>query len=166
MQVEAILAIATNGVIGNRNSLPWRLADDLQYFKQVTSGHAVVMGRKTHQSIGRALPQRVNLVLTTGHDKLAEGVIPVGSVYHAIEATEQLGAEKLFVIGGPSLWMAFGDYLTQVHLTRVHGTPEGDTRFIIPYHWYSWEYELAGKLKKENSRNEYPFETWLLTRPN
>lgn len=120
----AIVAMADNGVIGRGNGLPWHLPDDLRRFKALTMGHALLMGRRTHDSIGRALPGRRNLVLTRNAAWRAPGCEAVASldeaVARALDAT-------LFVIGGAEVFSLAWPVVGRLELTEVHADPEGDT---------------------------------------
>lgn len=124
--LSLIVAIAENGVIGRNNALPWHISEDLRYFKQVTSGKTVIMGRKTYQSIGRPLPNRINIVITRDRTFAAEGVL----VAHSLdEALTKAGDGEAVVIGGSSL---FGEALQRAdrfYLTEVHRAYEGDVHF-------------------------------------
>ncbi len=121
----AIVAMADNGVIGRGNGLPWHLPDDLRRFKSLTMGHAILMGRRTFESIGRALPGRLNLVLTRNPAWQAPGCQVVGTPLAAIAAA---GDSELFVIGGAEVFSIFWPQVRRLELTEVHGDIEGDTR--------------------------------------
>jgi len=122
-----IAAVAANGVIGSGGALPWRLPEDLKYFKRLTQGHTVIMGRKTWESIGRALPGRRNLVVTrqTGY------VAPEASVAPSLEAALEAcaGEAAVYVIGGAELYRAALPLADQLLLTEIHRDFAGDTRF-------------------------------------
>lgn len=147
MKVTAIAAVASNGVIGNNNQLPWHLPEDLAYFKKVTTGHPVIMGRKTFESIGRPLPNRANIVLTGNPDwQCTAGllvryptIIPhtgtcvavVNSLEVAVEWLQMDGFKQAFIIGGTSIYrQAFQtSYVDEVLITEVHKDFEGDAYF-------------------------------------
>lgn len=124
MIISLIYAISANGVIGLNNGLPWRLPADLKYFKRLTTGHPVVMGRKTWQSIGKPLPQRTNIIITRQADFAAPGCW----VAHSVEAGLALcpANEEVFVIGGAEIYRQALVYAHKVYLTRVHGHFAGD----------------------------------------
>ena len=126
MSLSLIVAVAENGVIGRDNALPWHIPEDLRYFKQVTSGKTVIMGRKTFQSIGRPLPNRTNIVITRDPAFHAENVL----VAHGLdEALAKAGDSEAMVIGGSSL---FGEALARAdrfYLTEIHRAYEGDVQF-------------------------------------
>ncbi len=121
----AIVAVADNGVIGRANGLPWRLPDDLKRFKALTMGHALLMGRRTYDSIGRALPGRLNLVLTRNPGWRAPGCEPVSSLD---AARKRAGDLTLFVIGGAEVFALSWPIVGRLELTEVHADVEGDTR--------------------------------------
>jgi dihydrofolate reductase len=120
----AIVAMADNGVIGRGNGLPWHLPDDLRRFKALTMGHALLMGRKTHDSIGRALPGRLNLVLTRNAGWRAPGCEAVASLDAAVARASDA---MLFVIGGAEVFSLAWPIVGRLELTEVHAEPEGDT---------------------------------------
>ena len=131
MQLSLICAMATNRVIGRDNALPWHLSEDLKYFKRTTMGKCIIMGRKTWESIGRLLPGRTHIVVTTSPHYQAEGIHVVHSISDAIQfAREQAvknGTEEAFVIGGAALYAAALPLADRFHLTRVHAIVDGDT---------------------------------------
>lgn len=129
MIVSLIAAVAENGVIGRDGALPWSLPADLRHFRTLTTGHHVVMGRRTHDSIGRALPERVNLVLTHRPESLAPGCRAVASLDEALRIAREAGESELFVIGGAALYALALPLADRVHLTRVAATIDGDVRF-------------------------------------
>lgn len=126
MTLSLIVAVAENGVIGRDNALPWHIPEDLRYFKQVTSGKTVIMGRKTFQSIGRPLPNRTNIVITRDPAFQAEGVILAGSLDDALSKT---GGGEAMVIGGSSLFLEALPRAERFYLTEIHRAYEGDVRF-------------------------------------
>jgi dihydrofolate reductase len=142
-RIETILvaAIGENGVIGRDNALPWRLKSDLQYFKRVTMGKPVVMGRKTYVSIGKPLPGRTNIVVTRDKTFSAPGVITALSVPEAMriarEDARERGADAIAVIGGTEIFEQTIADADRLVLTRVHLSPEGEATFpaIDPKMW-------------------------------
>ncbi len=134
MKLAIIVAAAKNGVIGCNNQLPWHLPQDLKYFKSVTLGKPVIMGRKTYESIGKPLPGRPNIVITRSKDwSAAEGVIVAGSFEQALfEAQSLLAAEsagEAIVIGGAEIYRLALQLADRVYLTYVDIEPEGDAFF-------------------------------------
>ncbi len=127
-RLAIIAAVARNGVIGRDGDLPWRLPEDLRHFKRTTKGHAVIMGRKTWESIGRPLPGRTNIVVTRQSDYAASGCSVVPSLEAALELAWR-SDEQPFVIGGAGLYAAALPLATKLFLTEVHEEVEGDTHF-------------------------------------
>ena len=136
MIISLVVAAAENGVIGKDNKLPWHLPDDWKRFKQLTKGKTVIMGRKTYESIGRPLPDRRNIVLSSTIKEIP-GVEVVSDIDALLEELEKNLPEdgEVFVIGGADLfdqWLAdaFAPFVAgRVYLTRVHADIEGDTFF-------------------------------------
>jgi dihydrofolate reductase len=137
--ISLIVARDLNGVIGRDNALPWRLPADLRLFKTVTMGKPMLMGRRTFDSIGRALPGRVNLVLTRDRAWQAPGTVAVHSLDEAFEKTQ--GALELMVIGGAELFRLVLPLAERIYLTDVQATLSGDTRFpdLAPEEWRELE---------------------------
>jgi dihydrofolate reductase len=122
-----IAAVAANGVIGADNRLPWRLPEDLKRFRALTTGHAVIMGRKTWESLPHALPQRQNIVVTRQSDYLAEGAEIAHSFAEALALVRLPGA--VFCIGGGEIYRAALPFATTLYLTEIARDFEGDARF-------------------------------------
>ncbi|WP_069764457.1 dihydrofolate reductase [Streptomyces sp. LUP47B] len=136
-----IVAASENDVIGQNGDLPWHIPGDLQYFREVTQGHAVVLGRLTHESIvarlGRPLPRRTNVVVSTSARPASGDVHWQPSVTSALATAEALeravGNDEVFVIGGASVYRQALATVDRIYLTRVHGHVEGDSR--MPSGW-------------------------------
>ncbi len=126
-RIALVVAIARNGVIGAGNALPWRLPEDLKYFKALTMGHCVVMGRKTFESIGRLLPGRQNVIVTRRTDYTVPGARVVHSVEEALEACER--KDEIFVIGGAGLFRDLIDRADRMYVTELLQDFEGDVYF-------------------------------------
>ena len=155
----AIVAMADNGVIGRDNGLPWHLPDDLKRFKALTMGHAVLMGRKTFDSIGRALPGRRNLVLTRNATWRSPGCEGVASIDDALAAA---GDSTLFVIGGAEVFSAFWPMIRRLELTEVHAAVEGDTR-LDAFDRLQWR-ETFREDHAADARHAFPFSFVTLVR--
>ena len=125
--VYLIAAVAANGVIGAQGRLPWHLPEDLKHFKRLTTGHAVIMGRRTWDSIGRALPQRDNIVVTRQPGFQASGARVAASFGDALALSA--GAGVAFVIGGGQLYRAALPHAAGLVLTEIHRAYEGDATF-------------------------------------
>jgi len=131
--IAIVVAVSENGVIGNDNALPWRLPRDLQYFKSVTLGHPIVMGRKTFDSIGRPLPGRTNIVVTRQTNWIAPGVEVAHSLDAAIKlassAAEAAGVPRVMIIGGAEFYAQILPECDRLYLTEVHADVDGDAYF-------------------------------------
>ena len=134
--ISIIVAVAENGVIGSGNQMPWHITEDLRRFKAITSGHPVVMGRKTFESLGRALPNRINVVITRNPDYAAEGATVVGSLEDAMGMFP--AGEEVFVIGGGEIYRQAMDVADRLYITHVGVAFDGDTHFpeIDPQRWH------------------------------
>ena len=124
--VSVIVAIAENGVIGDKNALLWNIKEDMRRFRTTTTGHPVIMGRKTYESIGRPLPKRTNVVITRG-DVVFEGCEMAHSLEEAISMFPQ--EEEIFIIGGAQIYSQALSLADKLYLTIVHRSYEGDTSF-------------------------------------
>jgi dihydrofolate reductase len=151
--VALIAAVAENGVIGRDGALPWSLPADLRRFREITTGHHVVMGRRTHASIGRALPQRTNLVLTSRPELVAPGCRVVRDLGEALQVARDAGESEAFVIGGAALYAAALPRATRIYLTRVRAAVDGDVRFpdLDPGRWR----EVSRQLRPPDERNAH-----------
>ncbi len=132
MIISAIVAKSLNHVIGKNNQLPWHLPADLKHFKALTLNHHVLMGRKTFESIGKPLPQRVSIVLSKGADALAvqaENLIWVNALETGIAWAEKQGEKELFIIGGAEVYRLSMPLWHRLYVTEVHTLTEGDAFF-------------------------------------
>jgi dihydrofolate reductase len=153
MRLILIAAVADGGVIGRANTLPWYLPADLRRFKQLTTGHTVIMGRKTYESMGRPLPNRRNLVITGSKDFRPAGVTLVPSMEDALKLAKDDG--DVFVIGGARVFEAALPVADRLELTRVHAAIPGDVYFP-PFNPADWT--LASEEKHPaDDRNQYPY---------
>ncbi|MDH3747107.1 MAG: type 3 dihydrofolate reductase [Gammaproteobacteria bacterium] len=130
MRISLIVAASANHVIGVRGKLPWHLPNDFKYFKQNTLGKPVVMGRHTWDSIGRALPDRHNIVITRQADFVAQSATVAASRAQVLEAAGD--ADELMIIGGAQIYQLFFELATRIYLTRVNAEVDGDTFFPQP----------------------------------
>jgi len=149
--ISFVVAMALNDVIGRNNALPWHLPADLKHFKEVTMGKPILMGRKTFASIGRALPGRVNIVLTRDTHWSVDGVAVVHSVPEALEVCRD--APELAVIGGAEVFQLLLASATRIHLTRIQADVPGDARFPR-VDWSHWK-ELDSRRLRADERNAY-----------
>lgn len=128
-RIALIAAQAENRVIGLDNKMPWHLPEDLQYFKKITLGKPVIMGRKTFESIGRPLPGRTNIVVTRQSDWRAEGVVTASGLEQALSLAERESPDELMVIGGAQIYAEALPLAQRIYLTQIHKEIEGDAWF-------------------------------------
>lgn len=129
-EIIIIVAFSKNGrIIGNNGRIPWTLPEDLQHFKELTTGNAIIMGRKTFESIGRALPERMNIVVTRNKDFCVEDAYIAKSPEKAIEIAKNAGYKKIFICGGQQIYQQMMDYADYIYATEVCGEYEGDAFF-------------------------------------
>jgi dihydrofolate reductase len=135
MRISLIVAAAANNVIGMDGGLPWRLPDDLKRFKNLTMGKPIIMGRRTYVSIGRALPGRTNIVLTSNADYMAQGCEIATRIDQALAFAGE--ADEAMIIGGARVYESFLPMAERIYLTRVRAKIDGDAYFpeIDPEEW-------------------------------
>lgn len=160
MRVSLLVAVSENGVIGRDNQLPWHLPNDLKYFKNLTWGLPILMGRKTFDSIGKPLPGRKSIVITRNRHWQHQGVEVVHSLEEAIEKATGYGAKEIFVIGGAEIFETCLPTATRLYLTRIHHAFEGDVFFprIDEKVW-----ELASSRfceKDEKNGYDHTYQVW------
>ena len=129
MLVSAIVAAARNRVIGKDNQIPWYLSSDLKYFKRMTLGHHIIMGRKSFESIGRPLPKRTNIIITRDPYYVASGCLVARSLTEALSMAADNEETEVFIIGGGQIYNLSLDQLDKIYLTEVDAEPEGDVYF-------------------------------------
>jgi dihydrofolate reductase len=153
VNISIIVATDEHGLIGRDNDLPWKLSADLQYFRRVTMGKPLIMGRNTHESIGRALPGRKNIILTKNIEYLVDGCSVVHTVDEALHACNDV--EEVVVMGGASLYQQFLPQANKLHLTLVHARLDGDTWFP---EWDKNEWrEISREDHPADDKNNYPY---------
>ena len=155
MGVSLIAAIAENNVIGKDNDLIWRLPADLKFFKETTSGHAIIMGRKNYESIGRPLPNRQNIIITRNPEYQVEGCLVVNSLEAALEAAQANGDTEPFIIGGGEIYKMALPLVDKMYITRVHEEFDGDT-FFPDVDYSKWD-ELKRERREPDEKNVHPF---------
>lgn len=161
MKLALIAAYSQNRVVGFDNKLPWHLPEDLQYFKRCTSGKAIIMGRKTFESIGRPLPNRTNIVITRNAQFQAEGVKVVSNLEDAIEMAKAVndvnGVDEVMVIGGATIYELALPLADRLYLTHVHAHIEGDAYFpeVDFSKWH--EMQRADYAASESNPYDYSF---------
>ena len=162
MIISMIVARSENGVIGKDNQLPWHLPADLKQFKAITMGHTIIMGRKTFESIGKALPGRRSIVVSRNPEFKAEGAEVVNSLGEGLKACR--GEDEVFIIGGASLYQkAFElNIIQRVYLTVIFADFEGDTFFEIPDE-NKWR-KISSQSFQPDEKNAWPFTFYVLER--
>jgi dihydrofolate reductase len=160
MILTLVVAAARNNVIGKDNQLLWRLPNDMRYFKNVTWGMPVVMGRKTFESLGKPLAGRTNIVLTRNSSWKVDGATTVKSLDDAIFLAKQMDVKELMVIGGGEIYKMVMPKANRIHLTRVEAEPEGDAWFpeIDPLLWKMVREEKY--TADEKHQYAYSFQVW------
>lgn len=159
MKIALIAAFAQNLVVGIDNTLPWHLPEDLKYFKRTTSGKAIIMGRKTYDSIGRPLPNRTNIVVTRNTEFSADGIVVVNSLEAAIKHAESVnhinGVEEVMIIGGAAIYETALPMADRLYITHVHANVDGDA-FFPKVNFENWN-EVAREDFNKDESNPYDY---------
>ncbi|MCM8811586.1 MAG: dihydrofolate reductase [Candidatus Omnitrophica bacterium] len=154
MTVSIIVAVSQNGVIGANNKLPWHLPADLKRFKQLTLGHPVIMGRKTFESIGKPLPGRTNIVVTSRKDYPCCGALTAPSLQEALRICEEKQENRVFVIGGASIYKQAEPLADEILLTLIREQFQGDATF-------QWNRNLWREAERSDhpadEKNRFPY---------
>jgi dihydrofolate reductase len=162
MRISLIVAKSENNVIGKNNQLPWHLKDDLQNFKKLTMGHHILMGRKTFDSIGKALPGRMSLVISSEPKANAEHVLWFNSIFRAIKQAERSGETELFIIGGEKIYKYALSLVDRIYLTEVRATVEGNVYFP-QLSLKNWK-KVSDQLFTKNADNDFDYSVQVLDR--
>ncbi len=142
MIISLVAAVSSNGVIGVDGGLPWRLPADLRFFKRLTTGHTIIMGRRTWDEIRRPLPDRRNIVITRNRDADFPGAEPAPDLASALARARSAGDTEVFVIGGGEIYRQALPLADRMYLTEVHADVDGDTHFPA---WDSAEWRVAAE---------------------
>jgi dihydrofolate reductase len=156
MIVSLIAAASENNVIGKDNWMPWDLPAELAYFRNVTRGKTVIMGRKTYDSVGRPMPNRHNIIVSRNAGLTIPGVDVVGSVEEALELARKDNLDEIFVTGGEQIYRAALPYADRIYLSRVHTTIEGGEAFFPEFDENQWKIVSAEKYESD-AENAIPF---------
>ncbi len=124
-----VCAIGAQREIGKSNQLLWHIPEDFKYFKELTSGHVIIMGKKTFESIGRPLPNRTNIVITRDENFKAEGIVVANSIEDAISKASEIERDEIFIIGGGQIYTQAMRFTDKLYLTIVDGKFDADTFF-------------------------------------
>ena len=152
MSISIIVAMSRNRVIGRENKLPWRLPEDLKHFKEITLGHPVIMGRKTFESIGKALPGRDNIVISRNERYRASGATVVGSLDEALALRKK---EDAFVIGGEKIFRLALPRAEKLYITLIEEEVDGDTFF--PEIDWDKDFEIVEQTDAMVSNDNIPY---------
>jgi len=160
MNISLVVAAADNNIIGKDNQLLWHLPNDLKFFKNVTWGMPVIMGRKTFEALGKPLAGRKNIVITRQKGWKAEGAVVVGSLDDALFLVKEMDVKEPMVIGGGEIYRLAFEKARRIYITRVEATPKGDTSFpaIDPAKW-----KLVSQKNHEADEKHaynYSFQVW------
>jgi len=160
MIVSLVVAASENNAIGKNNQLLWHLPNDLKFFKNITWGMVVVMGRKTFESVNKPLPGRINIVITRQADWTSEGTITAVDLKDGLIKAEATNCKEIFIIGGGEIYKQSMAVADKIYITRVHATLEGDTFFpeISEDYWKLTSNDEFGK--DEKNQYTYSFQTW------
>ncbi|MDP3793098.1 MAG: dihydrofolate reductase [bacterium] len=161
-KISIIVAIGENWVMGKQGGLPWRLPADLKHFKALTTGHTVIMGRKTFDSIGRPLPNRTNIVMSRNNDLTIPGCIRVKSVEEALDAAPD--NQDIFIVGGGEIYQQSLPFVQQIYLTRIDHKFEGDI-FFPELNSSEW-IEIDKKNLEADEKNPYNYSVSIFQRKN
>ncbi|MEP3525935.1 MAG: dihydrofolate reductase [Hyphomicrobiales bacterium] len=159
--ISLIAAVAGNNVIGADNDMPWRLSTDLKRFKAVTMGKPIIMGRRTFESVGKALPGRLNVVVTRNQSLKLEGAVLSNSLDDAIIIAKveafKTGQDELMITGGGQIYASAMEYADRLYITHVDATPNGDTYFpkIDEEEWKIVFEEEVPRGEKDNAATIY-----------
>lgn len=161
MEISIIVAVSRNQVIGVDNQLPWHLPTDLKYFKNLTINHPILMGRKTFDSIGRALPKRENIVITRNANFSHDGILVKNSIDEAIEYCKQNNYDEVFIIGGDTIYKQCLSIATKIYLTKVDIEIQNGNAFFPKLNENEWELvsSVKGELDEKNVLN-HTFEVY------
>ena len=161
MTISMIVAASENNAIGKDNKLPWHQPADLKFFKNTTWGMPIVMGRKTFEAMGKALPGRTNIVITTNPDWKAEGATSVTSIGDALKAAEATNCKEIFITGGGEIFKQSLNIADKIYLTRIYAKIEGDA-FFPEIDEAVWEKDFEKKVPAdEKNKFDMSFQTWV-----
>ncbi len=156
MIISQIVAVSLNNAIGKDNGLPWHMPTDMAYFKNKTWGHYIITGRRNYEAEGKALPGRVNIVLTRNPDyQIADGIV-VNELEDAINIARKSGEKELFIVGGAEIYKLAMPVTDRIYLTKIHAHIDGDT-FYPELDMNTWE-EVSIERKKADATNPFDYD--------
>ena len=164
MIISQIVAVSENWIIGKDNGLPWNMPEDMAWFKRITMGHTVIMGRRNYEANGnRALPGRINIVISRQKDLVLGDSVVVSSLGKALEISEQEGEEEVFIVGGGEIYRLSLPRADRIYLTVIHTRLEGDTSYprLDLDRWN----KIHENPHKADKRNPYDYTFYILEKP-
>lgn len=164
MILSMIAAMGKNRVIGKDNEMMWHLPREFQYFKDVTSGHCIILGRKNFEAIGRPLPNRTNIIVTRQDDYKAADCVVVNSLDEAVKYAKDHGETEAFITGGGQIYKEMIDRVQRIYLTEVDYSEEGDVYFP-EFDESKFNKELV-RSQEVNEKNKYRWDAYLYTLKN
>ena len=167
MIISLIAAVSENNVIGKNNDLPWHLPADMKYFRDTTTGHCVIMGRKNYDSIPlkyRPLDKRTNIIVTRQKNFQAEGCIVVSSIEDALNEAKKKNETELFIIGGADIFKQTMDLADKIYYTKIHHSFEGDV-FFPQIDLTRWKL-TSRQDRQPDEKNKFPFSFCVYERSN
>lgn len=164
MKISIIAAVSENEVIGRKGRVPWHLPEDLKRFKKITTGHHLIMGRKTYQSIGRPLPDRTSIVVSRNPKLKIKKCIVAHSLKEALRVAQDAGEKEAMVIGGQSIYNLALPLADRIYLTRIHHNFQGDT-FFPKIDNKKWQ-EISRQSYPKDKRNPFSYDFIVLKKPN
>jgi dihydrofolate reductase len=164
MKLEIVVAQSANRVIGQGNGIPWSIPEDMKFFRELTMGHPVIMGRKTYDSIGKPLAGRTNIVVTRDSKRWVQimnernpEIRAARSVFDAVVYAARMQVERAFVIGGAEIYQQLLPFANKLHVTLVHKVVEGDTYFPV----IGKEWELENSVNMIGTETPFEFQTFV-----
>lgn len=155
MKISCVVAVAKNNVIGKDNDIPWYLPADLKYFKKITMGHHILMGRKCYSSIGRPLPKRTNVIITRDPYYIVSNCIVTHSIEEALEIAYDNKEKEVMVIGGGTIYDQTKDMWDKLYITEVDLEVDGDVHFPT-IDFDQWEL-ISEEPHKPDEKNKFPY---------
>ena len=165
MIISCIVAKAKNNVIGLDNKMPWHISEDLKYFKRVTSGHSIILGRKNFESIGKALPNRTNIIVTRDKAFKCPGCVVVNLIERALTYAFDQGEDEAFIIGGGQIYEQTKEYWDKLYITEIDERFEGDVYFpaLDSTDWKLVSQECHNK--SDTNKYDFCFNVYLRKHP-
>lgn len=162
MKISAIVAASKNWVIGKDNEIPWYVPNDLRYFRRMTLGHHIILGRKNYESIGKPLPKRTNLIISRDTNFEAPGCHVFNSIDEAIKFAKKNKEDELFICGGGQIYIQTMDKVDKLYFTEIEAVIEGDVYFpeIDPSEWEL----ISTERNQADDRHEYGYNFMIYER--